>query len=152
MGARFTSIDTRDRREILVPNEDFVTQHVVNWSYSNYRMMLIAKFGVSYDSNPHHVYDVAVAAAAAVPRVRQNPAPVCYFEEFGDSSLNFTLRYWISDPGNGFINVRADVMMALWDAFKRERIEIPFPQRDITLRTSVQMQSSAPAKSVKDKG
>ena len=151
MGARFTSIDTRDGREILVPNEDFVTQHVVNWSYSNYRMMLVAKFGVGYNSNPHHVNDVAVAAAAAVPRVLQDPAPACYFEEFGDSSLNFTLRYWIADPGNGFINVRADVMMALWDAFKREGIEIPFPQRDINLRTPVQLQPSAPAKTVKNK-
>ncbi len=133
MGARYTSIDTRDGREILVPNEDFVTRHVVNWSYSNYRMMLMAKFGVSYDSDPHHVCDVAVAAVAAVPRVIQEPEPTCYFEEFGDSSLNFALRYWIADPGNGIINVRAGVMMALWDAFKREGIHIPFPVRDVRI-------------------
>lgn len=134
MGARYTSVDTRDGREILIPNEDFVTQQVVNWSYSNYKMMLKAKFGVSYDSDPHHVIEVAIAAAMRVPRVITDPPPVCYFEEFGDSSLNFTLRYWISDPNQGIITIRAPVMLALWDAFKEAGIEVPFPQRDINPR------------------
>jgi len=133
MGARYTSVDTRDGREILVPNEDFVTQHVVNWSYSNNRMMLISRFGVSYDSDPHHVCQAAVAAAASVPRVLADPPPVCYFEAFGESSLDFSVRYWIADPNEGIINVRAPVMMALWDAFKREGIDIPFPVRDLRI-------------------
>jgi small-conductance mechanosensitive channel len=133
MGARYTSVDTRDGREILVPNEDFVTQHVVNWSYSNNRMMLISRFGVSYDSDPHHVCQAAVAAAAIVPRVLADPPPVCYFEAFGESSLDFSVRYWIADPNEGIINVRAPVMMALWDAFKREGIDIPFPVRDLRI-------------------
>lgn len=134
MGARYTSVDTRDGREILIPNEDFVTQNVVNWSYSNNRMMLIARFGVAYDSDPHRVQEVAVAAAARVPRVMADPAPVCYFEAFGESSLDFSLRYWIADPSNGIINVRAPVMLALWDAFKREGIDVPFPVRDVRIR------------------
>ncbi|MBS0535055.1 MAG: mechanosensitive ion channel [Proteobacteria bacterium] len=133
MGARYTSVDTRDGREILVPNEDFVTQQVINWSYSNNRMMLKSTFGVSYDSDPHHVRKVAVAAALRVPRVLHDPEPVCYFEEFGDSSLNFSLRYWIADPDNGIITVRAPVMLALWDAFKEEGIEIPYPVRDVRI-------------------
>jgi small-conductance mechanosensitive channel len=133
MGARYTSVDTRDGREILVPNEDFVTQHVVNWSYSNNRMMLISRFGVSYDSDPHHVCQAAVAAAASVPRVLADPPPVCYFEAFGESSLDFSVRYWIADPNEGIINVRAPVMMALWDAFKREGIDIPVPVRDLRI-------------------
>ncbi|MBS0246491.1 MAG: mechanosensitive ion channel [Proteobacteria bacterium] len=137
MGARYTSVDTRDGREILVPNEDFVTQQVINWSYSNYRMMLKATFGVSYDSNPHHVREVAVAAAQRVPRVLKDPEPVCYFEEFGDSSLNFSLRYWIADPDNGIITVRAPVMLALWDAFKEAGIEIPYPVRDVRITQQV---------------
>ena len=138
MGARYTSVDTRDGREILVPNEDFVTQHVINWSYSNYRMMLKANFGVSYDSDPHHVRAVAVAAAMTVPRVIADPAPVCYFEAFGESSLDFSLRYWIDDPNNGIITVRGPMMLALWDAFKREGIEIPYPVRDVRLRHPAQ--------------
>lgn len=137
MGARYTSVDTRDGREILIPNEDFVTQQVINWSYSDNRMMLKSLFGVSYDSNPHHVREVAVAAALKVPRVLHDPAPVCYFEEFGDSSLNFSLRYWIADPNNGIVNVRAPVMLALWDAFKEAGIEIPYPVRDVRITQSV---------------
>ncbi|MFA6267090.1 MAG: mechanosensitive ion channel domain-containing protein [Pseudolabrys sp.] len=143
MGARYTSVDTRDGREILVPNEDFVTQRVINWSYSDYKMMLKSTFGVSYDSDPHRVLEVAVAAALAVPRVMKDPAPVCYFEEFGDSSLNFSLRYWIADPDNGIINVRAPVMLALWDAFKKEGIEIPFPVRDVRITQSVASEKKA---------
>jgi len=134
MGARYTSVDTRDGREILVPNEDFITQRVVNWSYSNRRMMVISRFGVAYDSDPHRVQDVAAAAAASVPRVMADPAPVCYFEAFGESSLDFSLRYWIADPDNGIINVRTPVMLALWDALKREGIDIPFPVRDVRIR------------------
>ena len=152
MGARYTSVDTRDGREILIPNEDFITQQVINWSYSNYKMMLKASFGVSYSSDPHHVREVAAAAALTVPRVIAEPAPVCYFEEFGDSSLNFTLRYWIADPANGIITVRAPVMMALWDAFKREGIEIPFPVRDVRItQTTPAPQSAAPAAREKSK-
>ncbi|WP_137043079.1 mechanosensitive ion channel family protein [Pseudolabrys sp. FHR47] len=139
MGARYTSVDTRDGREILIPNEDFVTQQVINWSYSDNRMMLKSLFGVSYDSNPHHVREVAVAAALKVPRVLHDPAPVCYFEEFGDSSLNFSLRYWIADPNNGIINVRAPVMLALWDAFKEAGIEIPYPVRDVRITREAPM-------------
>jgi small-conductance mechanosensitive channel len=124
---------------VLVPNEDFVTQRVINWSYSNNRMMLEANFGVSYGSDPHHVCAIAEAAAASVPRVIDDPAPICYLMAFGDSSVDFSLRYWIADPSNGIINVRAPVMMALWDAFKREGIEIPFPQRDLNARTPVRV-------------
>ncbi len=90
----------------LIPNEDFVTQQVINWSYTSYRMMLKSSFGVSYDSDPHHVRAVAIAAAASVPRVLTDPPPTCYFEAFGDSSLDFSVRYWIDDPDNGIINVR----------------------------------------------
>jgi small-conductance mechanosensitive channel len=95
MGARYTSVDTRDGREILVPNEDFITQHVVNWSYTNYRMMLEAKFGVSYDSDPHRVREIATAAAASVPRVISEPAPIEAVESDACSlSVTLTLQGW----------------------------------------------------------
>ncbi len=149
MGARYSSVDTRDGREILIPNEDFITQQVINWSYSNYKMMLKASFGVSYNSDPHHVREVAVAAALTVPRVLNDPKPVCYFEEFGDSSLNFTLRYWIGDPANGIITVRAPVMLALWDAFKAAGIEIPFPVRDVRITQQVAAEPTPAARQKK---
>jgi small-conductance mechanosensitive channel len=133
MGARYTSVVSPDGREYLIPNEDFVTQRVINWSYSNERVGLDVRFGVSYASDPHRVREVALAAIATVPRVLSTPAPVCNLASFGDSSLDFALWFWIGDPIKGVGNVRSAVLFALWDAFKREGIEIPFPVRDMRL-------------------
>jgi small-conductance mechanosensitive channel len=133
MGARYTSVVSPDGREYLIPNEDFVTQRVINWSYSNERVGLDVRFGVSYASDPHRVREVALAAIATVPRVLSTPAPVCNLASFGDSSLDFALWFWIGDPIKGVGNVRSAVLFALWDAFKRECIEIPFPVRDMRL-------------------
>ena len=133
MGARYTSIDTKDGREFLVPNEDFVTQRVVNLSYSNNELLLEVTFGVSYASDPHKVRDLALETAKSVPRVLSSPAPLCYLMAFGPSSLDFSLRFWIADPGNGMRNVRSAVMLALWDTFQREKIEIPYPISELRL-------------------
>jgi small-conductance mechanosensitive channel len=133
MGARYTSVVSPDGREYLIPNEDFVTQRVINWSYSNERVGLDVRFGVSYGSDPHRVREVALAAIASVERVLSDPAPVCNLARFGDSSLDFALWFWIGDPIKGVGNVRSAVLFALWDAFKRDGIEIPFPVRDMRL-------------------
>jgi small-conductance mechanosensitive channel len=133
MGARHTSVDTRDGREVLIPNEDFITQRVINWSYSNHRIMLTATFGVSYECDPHRICEIAVAAVKPLSRVIDSPPPRCYFEAFGESSLDFKLLFWIADPDNGIINIRGEVMLALWDAFKREGVEIPYPIRDVRI-------------------
>jgi small-conductance mechanosensitive channel len=134
MGARYTSIVTLDGREFLIPNEDFVTQRVINWSYSNDEVRLDLEFGVSYAADPHKVIELTLAAIKSVDRVLHSPAPVCHFKAFGDSSLNFILLFWIRDPKKGIVNVRGHVLLALWDVLKREGIEIPFPQRDLNPR------------------
>jgi len=144
MGARYTSVNTRDGREFLVPNEDFITQKVTNWSYSSDDIQVEFKFGVSYDSDPHQVRTLAVSACEGVPRVLQTPAPVCHLIGFGESSLDFCLRFWISDPANGMTNVRGLVMLNLWDVLKREDIDIPYPVRDLRMTTA-----KAPTKSAK---
>jgi small-conductance mechanosensitive channel len=131
MGARYTSVVLRDGREILIPNEDLVTQRVVNWSHSNQRVRLDVSFGVAYASDPHAVRRIAAAAAATVARVLSHPEPLCHLVKFNDFSLDFLLRFWIEDPIEGVTNVRGAVMLALWDAFKRDGIEIPFPVRDL---------------------
>jgi len=133
MGARYTSVVTRDGREFLIPNEDFVTQRVINWSYSNDEVRLDVEFGVSYAADPHKVCALAVKAAASVERVLVAPSPVCHLKAFGDSSLNFILRFWIRDPVDGVTNVRGKVLLALWDEFKRAGIEIPYPVRDLRI-------------------
>ena len=106
---------------------------MINWSYSNERVGLDVRFGVSYASNPHQVREVALAAIATVERVLGEPAPVCNLAKFGDSSLDFALWFWIGDPIKGVGNVRSAVLFALWDAFKREGIEIPYPVHDMRL-------------------
>lgn len=132
--ARFVSIVTRDGREILIPNEDFITQRVINWSFTDTRARLDVNFGTSYASDPHQVRALAREAAAGTRRVLPMPAPVCHIVAFGESSIDFVLRFWIEDAQNGLTNVRGDVFLALWDAFKEAGIEIPFPQRDVHLK------------------
>ena len=134
--ARFVSVVTRDGREYLIPNEDFITTQVVNWSFSDKFVRLDVPFGVSYDSDPHEVIRLAKEAAASVDRVdgSQKP-PVCWMTEFGDSSINFVLRFWIDDPQGGLTNIRGKVLIALWDIFKENEIKIPYPHREVIMRT-----------------
>jgi small-conductance mechanosensitive channel len=145
--ARFVSVVTRDGREFLIPNEDFITQQVVNWSFTDQLIRLDVPFGVSYDSDPHEVRKLAVEAAAKVDRVKDHPRAVCHLVAFGDSSLDFVLRFWVSDPQNGLTNVRGAVLLACWDAFKAAGIGIPFPHREIIMRTPVEVarESEPPA-------
>ena len=141
MGARYTSIVTRDNKSFLIPNEDFVTQKVVNWSHGNTFVRVEVKFGVDYASDPHQVKALAEAAAKTPKRICEDPAPVCHLVGFGDSSLDFTLRFWIKDAEEGVTNVRGAVMLALWDTFKENGINIPFPRRDVRI-----MDDKAPKK------
>ena len=137
--ARFVSVITRDGREYLIPNEDFITQQVVNWSFSDKLVRLDVDFGVSYDSDPHEVTRLAISAASSVDRVLTSRPPVCWMTEFGASSLDFKLRFWISDPQAGLTNVRGKVLIALWDTFKDNGVNIPFPHREIIMRTPVEV-------------
>ncbi|MGX1307692.1 small-conductance mechanosensitive channel [Amorphus suaedae] len=131
--ARFVSIVARDGREILVPNDHFVKERVVNWYYTDTRARLDVTFGVSYTSDPHQVRVIAREAAAKVARVMQDPPPVCHITGFGESSVDFVLRFWIPDAQNGLTNVRGDVFLALWDVLKENGIEIPFPHRQLVV-------------------
>jgi len=144
LSARFVSVVTRDGREHLIPNEDFITQKVINWSFSNDLIRLDVPFGVSYKSDPHAVSAMAIEAAESVPRVLSSNKPVCWMTDFGDSSIEFVLRFWISDPKNGLTNIRGLVLLALWDTFKQNNVEIPYPHREIIMRDAVQVRGPDP--------
>ena len=131
LGARYVSITTRDGKEYLIPNEDLITGQVVNWSHSNEFVRLDIFFGTSYGDDPHLVRRIAVEAALSVTRVLSDRPPVCHIVGFGDSSVDYILRFWISDPTGGLTNIRGNVYLALWDAFKANGISIPFPQREV---------------------
>ncbi len=133
LGARYISITTRDGREYLIPNEDLITGQVVNWSHSNDLVRLDVHFGTAYGDDPHRVRAIAVAAAAGVTRVLGDPNPVCHITGFGDSSVDYILRFWITDPTDGLTNIRGNVYLALWDAFHENGVTIPFPQREVTM-------------------
>ncbi|TNE63427.1 MAG: mechanosensitive ion channel [Rhodobacteraceae bacterium] len=131
LGARYASITTRDGKEYLIPNEDLITGQVVNWSHTNDFVRLDLYFGTSYGDDPHQVRKIAVEAAQSVDRVLTHKPPVCHIVGFGDSSVDYILRFWITDPTGGLTNVRGNVYLALWDAFKANGISIPFPQREV---------------------
>jgi small-conductance mechanosensitive channel len=133
LGARYVSVVTRDGREFLIPNEDLITGQVVNWSHSNDFVRLDINFGTSYTDNPHDVRRIAIAAAQSVDRVLTTRPTVCHIVGFGDSSVDYILRFWITDPTGGLTNIRGNVFLALWDAFAEHNISIPFPQREVKL-------------------
>jgi small-conductance mechanosensitive channel len=126
MGARYTSVDLKDGRELLVPNEDLITQRVINWSYSSDLMRLEVKFNATYDSDMHKTREAAVAAAASVEQVLKTPPPACHLTGYG-TSIEYVLWFWIKDAATGPTMVRSAVMIALWDTFKREGIKMPIP-------------------------
>lgn len=133
LGARYVSVVTRDGKEYLIPNEDLITNQVVNWSHSDEYVRLDINFGTSYGDDPHLVRRIAIDAAQSVDRVLKFRAPVCHIVGFGDSSVDYILRFWIQDPSDGLTNVRGAVFLALWDAFAAEGISIPFPQREVRI-------------------
>lgn len=136
MQARYVAIRTRDGTEILIPNDRFITEGVTNWSRSDKFVRLHAPFGVAYGTEDLKlVQQIATEAAAAAGRVVETPSPVCNLVEFGDSSVNFDLRFWIIDPQNGMANIRSEVLMGLWERLREHDIQIPFPQRDVHIRT-----------------
>ncbi|QFS84616.1 putative MscS family protein.1 precursor [Roseivivax sp. THAF40] len=131
LGARYVSITTRDGKEYLIPNEDLITGQVVNWSHSNDFVRLDIFFGTAYGDDPHLVRKIAVEAASKTSRVLSEKPAVCHIVGFGDSSVDYILRFWIKDPTGGLTNIRGNVYLALWDAFQEHGISIPFPQREV---------------------
>ncbi|MDH3475546.1 MAG: mechanosensitive ion channel [Rhodospirillales bacterium] len=136
LGARYASVVTRDGTEYLIPNEDIITQRVVNWSYSNDAVRLKIPIGISYGSDVRKAIEICQAAPGEVPRALKEPKSVCLLKGFGDSSVDLELRFWINDPRNGVSNVKSQVLLLIWDAFHEHGIEIPFPQRDLHIKSA----------------
>ncbi|NNK79235.1 MAG: mechanosensitive ion channel [Litoreibacter sp.] len=141
LGARYASVVTRDGKEYLIPNEDLITGQVVNWSHSNEFVRLDIYFGTAYHDDPHQVRRLAIEAAKRVDRVLATKPAVCHIVGFGDSSVDYILRFWIKDPTAGLTNIRGNVYLALWDTFKEHDISIPFPQREVRMLDGAQTAS-----------
>jgi small-conductance mechanosensitive channel len=133
MKTRYISVAAGDGREFLIPNEDLVTQKVVNWTYTDKNTLVKIAFGTNYDADPKLVCRLATETAAAHPRAQKGKPPNCILTEFAEAGMKFSLTFWIADP-DGMDTVKSDVMLALWDAFKREGIRVPYPVREIRIR------------------
>lgn len=133
LAARYTSVITRDGREHLIPNEDMITQPVINWTYSSTKVRRHIPIPVSYRDDLRQAMALVLEAAAETTRVLADPEPKCLIREFGDSAIIIELRIWISDPHNGVRNVASDVLLKVWDKFREHGIRFPYPQRDVHL-------------------
>ena len=133
--ARYIVVMDRDGVETLIPNENLVTSDVINWSYSNPNVRLKIPVSISYGDNPEQALGLLNEAANNCNRVLTDPPPVARLMEFGDNGIELELRIWINDPQNGISNVRSDLNLAIWRSFKHAGITIPFPQRDVYVKT-----------------
>lgn len=134
MNTRYISVAAGDGREFLIPNEDLITQKVVNWTYTDQNTLVKVNFSTNYDANPSLVCKLAVEVALDTPRVTKLKPPSCLLAEFAEAGMKFSLTFWIDDPYAGMDNVRSDVMQKLWEAFKQENIRVPYPVREIRVR------------------
>ena len=136
LGARYVSVLTRDGIEHLIPNEELITAKVENWSHSHNLLRLHQMVGIHYKSNVRKAMELCFEAMAETPRILKDPESNCLLREFADSSVNIEMRFWINDPMNGRANVTSQLLLKVWDKFHQHEIEIPYPQRDLHLRSS----------------
>jgi small-conductance mechanosensitive channel len=133
MKTRYISVAAGDGREFLIPNEDLVTQKVTNWTYTDRNTLVKVNFGTNYDADPRLVCKLAIDVAAGAKRALKGKPPNCILTEFAEAGMKFSVTFWIADP-DGMDNVKSEVMLSLWDAFKREGIQVPYPIREIRVR------------------
>ena len=140
IGIRAVSLVTRDQKEYLIPNENLMVNQVENWSYSSKNVRVQVPVGISYACDIKVAEKLMIEAAKSCPRVLTAPPPTVWLDAYGDSSVNFVIHCWISDPEEGVGNVKSEVLKRLWELFQENEIEIPFPQRDINLRNNEQFE------------
>lgn len=134
--ARYVAVTTRDGVEHLIPNEELIINRVENWSHSQNLLRLRQAVGIHYKADLHKAIALCKEAAAETNRILSDPAPSCLVREFGDSSVNLEMRVWINDPMNGRASVLSELLIRIWEKFHEHGIEIPYPQRDLHLRSS----------------
>lgn len=136
LGGRYVSVVTRDGVEHLIPNETLISEPVENWTHTQRRTRLKVDMIVHHDSDLRQVIKICEEAALTCARVLPEPEPKCLFIEFGESALKLQLRFWIGDAQNGVQNVKSDVLLEIWQRFKQQGVRIPYPQRDLHIRSS----------------
>jgi small-conductance mechanosensitive channel len=136
IAARSTWIRTNDNVVIIVPNNTFINNSVTNWTANDPNVRINIPVGVGYNSDPAKVRELLLGAALAHPDVLREPNPDVIFTDYGDNSLNFTLRVWTAARAHTPLILKSDIYFALFETFAAHSIELPFPQRDLHLRSS----------------
>lgn len=135
IGVRAVSVVTRDGKEHIIPNELLMTEAVENWSYSSRNVRLRIPVGVSHDSDLALAQQLMLQAARVPERVLDEPAPAVWLKAFGENAVEHDILVWVADPELGVGNVQSEILNALWLLFKENGVHLPFPQRDIHIRT-----------------
>jgi small-conductance mechanosensitive channel len=136
IAARSTWIRTNDNVVIIVPNNEFINNAVTNWTANDPNVRLSLSVGVGYNSDPEQVRALLLQTALENPDVLKDPKPDVIFAEYGDSSLDFVLRVWTCKQTHSPLVLKSDLYFALFRVFREKGIELPFPQRDIHIRSS----------------
>ncbi len=140
VGMRVTRLRTPDNIEILVPNAHLVDNTLTNYTHTSPFIRVHVSVGVSYGADPQHLREVMVTVARSCPPVEPQPEPEVWFTGFGESALNFELLVWMNIHHTSPGQVKSTLYFALFEAFKAAGIEIPFPQRDVHIRSSLPLQ------------
>ena len=135
ISVRATTILTNENVSIIVPNSEFISSRVINWSHNDRNIRFDIPVGVSYAEDPEKVKKVLLEVAKSNENVLKDPEPRVFFDEFADSSLNFTLAAWTSKYTDKPRILKSDLYFEIFKQFKKEGIEIPFPQRDVYIKS-----------------
>lgn len=131
IAARYTLLESFDGKEIMIPNEDFITSKVVNWTYTHSKARVKIDIGVAYGSDLDLVQKLLIKCAKSCKRCVEDPEPHCYMRDFGSSSIDFLLVFWVNDVKEGRFQPKSEVLNKIWKEFQKHSITIPFPQSDI---------------------
>ena len=140
--SRFVVLRNANGTEALIPNETFVTSMVVNESYASRELQQAFNIQVAYHSDLIKALDIIKSAAAAQPRVSNNPAPLAVVTNFGDNGIDLRATYWVKDPENGFAALQSAIFLDIWRQFNEHGIEFPYPQREVRILNESQAPSS----------
>lgn len=147
IAARATTVITNDNISIIIPNSEFISNQVINWSHNNRMIRFRIPIGVSYNEEPENIKELLLEVAGQHEGVLKSPAPSIMFREFGDSSLNFEMWVWTIKYTNRPEVLKSDLYYSAFRKFKEAGIEIPFPQRDLHVRTGLEFLQTPPGRS-----
>lgn len=134
IGIRSATVTTWDNQDVVIPNAELISNAFINWTLSNPLVRTVLNVGISYAADPHEAKQVIEEAVSMQPEVLLDPGPRVQLINFGDSSVDFRVLYYMDVTQFGRMEIKSRVMFAIWDALKEADIEIPFPQRDIHIR------------------